>query len=283
MKRTPSICIAISLGSFVGTLIMGLYGNSPIALVPGLVSASHIADLINSHQFTFANTMAIHLIATLVQLVLVFVPMFRQNGKWLFIRNFLYDGFPNCLRIAIPAGISLWIVMTGLIGGEFIRFDPRDGFVLLDLSHVELGNSACSAFVCLFTFLVIIIFRIYKFDFALLIGILFGTLLAIPLKVANTDMLEGKVFSWNFVANLKKYFSLDSDEGTFFLAFKGFNFPPNSAFRIFMLIYHLIILEICYGFPSRLYLAFYLALQHQERMLSHFPQLLWELELAFRL
>jgi xanthine/uracil/vitamin C permease (AzgA family) len=63
-----------------------------------------------------------------------------------------------------------------------------------------------------------------------------GTLIAIPLHVADTDVIAGKsTVTWSFWKNFENYFRWDSARGgVFFGLFRGFHFPSGSALAVVM-------------------------------------------------
>jgi hypothetical protein len=57
------------------------------------------------HGFTFANTMAVHFIASLIHIVLAFAPIYRKDGKWVWLRNMIFYGIPDQVRPALAVGV----------------------------------------------------------------------------------------------------------------------------------------------------------------------------------
>ena len=104
----------------------------------------------------------------------------------------------------------------------------------------ELGGAGMHAVVALFGLLVIAILAHYKVKGAVIIGIGVATVLAIPLGVANFDVLLGKTsgVTWNVFENFANFFSMDPSKGGVFLsAFtEGTAFPEGSIMTCVMLI-----------------------------------------------
>lgn len=115
----------------------------------------------------------------------------------MWLRNMIFQGIPKHIRSALSTGVVFWVVLIGLTNGNLINYRPpsqSDLVDLVDFSDIHLGNPATCGLVCLFTFLLILLLKVYHFDNALLIAIFFGTLFAIPLKVADVEILKGIFF-----------------------------------------------------------------------------------------
>jgi AGZA family xanthine/uracil permease-like MFS transporter len=242
--RTSALIIATIFGSFTGTALLAVCANMPIALAPGMglsaMVGSYLLGPISGFQFTYSNLMIIVFISGLIFAIISIVPAGRdkRTGVMSSLREKVFVGVPEALRLAIPVGVGLFITFIGLRNANVIVPDQGTTVALVNLTKFELGNEACQAMICLFGFVIIAILSYYKIQGAVLFGVFAGTILAIPLKVANLDIIQGKsVVSWKFWENFEKFFSFNSDENSFLLMFtEGFNSPPQSAFTIIVLI-----------------------------------------------
>jgi len=111
---------------------------------------------------------------------------------------------------------------------------------LVKFNNAELwakGGFACSAIVALFGLVVIGVLHHYNVKGSVIFGILAATILAIPLGVANLDILAGKVdgISWKFWENIESFFK--GDNTVFLSMFRGgFKLPEGSFMTAVMLV-----------------------------------------------
>lgn len=145
----------------------------------------------------------------------------------------------------------MFIAFIGLKNAGIIEHSP---FTLLkstdftDFSQYTAGGNVSKALVCLFGLLLITILSHYKVKGSVIIGILGSSLLAIPLNVADINILLGKVdgISWKFWENFITYFSMDPDSGGIFMSIikGGFIFPKGSIMTIIMIIVTFLIIDL---------------------------------------
>lgn len=140
-------------------------------------------------------------------------------------------------------GWGFFITFVGLTSSKIIVKNDSTLIQLVDFSHLQIddetgGNDGVQALVFLFSFFVLIILSHFNVPGSIIISIIAGTILGIPLKVSDLDVIAGKKeVSWKFWVNFQKFFSFSSSEGAFGLVFKdGFKFPPGSALSVIVLI-----------------------------------------------
>lgn len=239
--RWSSIFIATAFGGVMGTLLMSLLAKMPLAQAPGLGLNSTVGGLIGGGaigatagaSMSLGTALLLVLISGVVFLFISIVPggKDKETGKWISIREKVFDGVPASIRLAIPVGIGLFIAFIGFKNAGIIVDNPHTFISLVDFSNkanYSNGGVASQAIVCLFGFFVIGILSHYKMKGSVIIGILAATLLALPLKVADIDILLGKSngITWAFWRNFQNFFSMKPQEGGVFLAvftegFKG--------------------------------------------------------------
>jgi AGZA family xanthine/uracil permease-like MFS transporter len=251
LARWPSVFIATCFGSLIGTLLMAFLAKMPYAQAPGMGLNSAIGVLVafgdgKGHVYSYDNAMALGFIYAIVVLLLTLIPVGRDpaTGQCVPMREKLFDGIPPCVRAAIPVGIGLFIAFLGLqdakmvIHNQFTLVDFVDWTSLWreDKLAPEAHLWAKHAIVCLFSFLTIAILTHYHVPGAVVIGILVGTIIGIPLKVSETDVIAGKgAVSWKFWTNFESYFRWDADRGgVFFGCFRGFKFPAGAGLGVVM-------------------------------------------------
>lgn len=100
-----AIYIATALSAVVGTILIGLMANLPLALASGMgLNAFFVYTVCFGLGFTYANAL-IFVLADGVLFVLLTV-----TG----LRRIIFDAIPACVKKAVPAGIGLFIAFLGL-------------------------------------------------------------------------------------------------------------------------------------------------------------------------
>ena len=152
---------------------------------------------------------------------------------------------PECIRKAIPVGIGLFIAFIGLQNAKIISANQYTLVEFVDLTKVFTGKlhdadgnlyNYTYAIVGLISFIAIAILSHYKIKGAVIYGILIATVVAIPLQVANFDVLLGKTagVTWKFWESFGAYFGKD---GVFLSVFKeGLSLPSGSLMTSVMLV-----------------------------------------------
>ncbi len=242
-----SVFIATALGAVIGCLLMAFLAKMPYAQAPGMGLNSTVGTIIGgglgfygyTYEFTFANAMFLVLISGMVFLILTAVPCGKnkETGKLVSLREKIFDGIPNGIRRAIPVGIGLFIAFIGLQNAGVVQANQ---YTLVEFANIKIGtwnadgSSAKTTIICLFSLLVIAILSHYKVKGAIILGVLAGTILSIPMGVANISALTD-VESWKFWNNFTNFAS--SENGTLFSAVtSGLKMPDGSFMTCVMLI-----------------------------------------------
>ena len=254
--RWASIFIATAFGAIIGTLLMSLYAKMPLAQAPGMGLNSTLGGVIGggvgafaySYSYSLANALLLVFISGVLFLVLSIIPIKKDKttGKWITLREKIFDGMPNCIRRSIPVGIGLFIAFIGMQNAKIVVANPYTLVEFVDLTKIFTGHLTDSAgnlygytyaLVALVSLITIAVLSHYKVKGAVIYGILISTVVAIPLKVADINILLGKTpgVTWKFWNSFKYYFS--AKEGVFASAFKdGFKFPEGSFMTSLMLV-----------------------------------------------
>ncbi len=262
---SPSIFIATALGAVIGCLLMAFLSKMPLAQAPGMGINAMIGGMIGASAvytykvtFSFGNAMAITFISGILFLLLTVVPCGKDKntGKLIGIREKIFDGVPEVIRIAIPVGIGLFIAFIGMQNAGLIITNGFTQVGLVDFTNwgsqlVQWGvivegvggvsqtvnEAAKGAVICIISLISIGVLSHYKVKGSVIIGMLIATVVAIPMGVADIKVLTNGE-SWKFWNNFKNFFSMDENKGgSFFAAFTGgFSFPAGSAFTIIALV-----------------------------------------------
>ncbi len=264
--RWSSVFIATALGAVVGTLLMAFLAKMPLAQASGMglnsLMGSIIGGGIGAFAYGFEFTLGQGLMMVLISgLVFTALTLINFNGKS--IRELIFDGMPKSVRTAISVGIGLFIAYIGFQNAGLIVVNGYTQVALIDFTNkgqqvVNLGTGVSEeailagnpfaspvttnvnyAFVCLFGLGLIAMLDHFNVKGSVIIGILGATLLGIPLKVTNLEIVTGSVdgISWKFWENIGKYFKVGEESafGSFATVFKT-GFPAGSAFTVVMLI-----------------------------------------------
>lgn len=255
--RWSSIFIATAFGAVIGTLLMSVYAKMPLAQASGMGLNSALGSVIGggvgafAYGFTYslANALFLVFISGILFLLLSIIPITKdkETGKWITLREKIFDGMPDCIRKAIPVGIGLFIAFIGLQNAKIISANQYTLVEFVDLTKIFSGSlfdaegnlyAYAPAIVGLVSFLAIAILSHFKVKGAVIFGILIATVVALPLQVTNIDILlgsvEGSGITWKFWESFASYFSKD---GVFCTLFKdGWNMPEGSILTSIMLV-----------------------------------------------
>lgn len=239
--RWSSIFIATAFGAVIGTLLMSILAKMPLAQAPGLGLNSAIGGLIGGGAGALAGgimplptALLLVFFSGVIFLILSVVPCGKdERGKSISLREKIFDGVPQPIRLAIPVGIGLFIAFIGLQNANVIVDNPYTKVALVNFGDIELyknGGPAAQAVVCLFGLIVIGILSHFNVKGAVIFGILAATILGLPLGVTDFNILLGKTdgVTWKFWENFANYFCMDSNKGGVFFTmftegFKGLN------------------------------------------------------------
>jgi len=164
-----AVMTATCLASAIGTLIMGLYANYPFALAPGMgLNAFFAFTVVIGMKVSWQTALA----AVLLDGIL-FILLTASR-----VREAIVNAVPYNLKLAVSAGIGLFIALIGLVGAGIVVDNPATLVSLGDLTKPALILSLCGL-------LLMAVLHAYKVKGALLWGILAVTLAAIPLGVAS--------------------------------------------------------------------------------------------------
>ena len=253
--RFASVFIATAIGSFIGTLLMALLAKMPLAQAPGMGLNAIAGSIIGGamgYSYSYGNTMALIFISGLLFLFLSFVPCSKDSktGKLISLREKIFEGIPKPIVDSISVGVGLFITFIGLQNAHIIIGDKYTLVSLVDLNNPNSwlpGGDSCMAIVALFGLLMIGVLSHYKVNGGIVWGVALATLLAIPLGVADLNILKGSVsgISWNFKDSLADYFNIFNENTVFLSLFRnGFVFPKGSLATSIMLIVSFFLIDM---------------------------------------
>ena len=216
-----AIYIATAISACIGTVLIGLLANLPLAQASAMGSnAFFVYTVCFGFGLSYANALVLVLIDGILFILLTVTGL----------RKKIFEAIPTSVRVAIPAGVGLFIAFIGLKDSGIVVADPST-YVNLASFNLLSGNVAWKdimpMLVTFFALIVIAVLTCRRVKGAVLWGILGATMLYYLLGFTVSGFYEG------FTANLNlNPFAAFKDFGTqaFGRVFtEGFNFSPYLA------------------------------------------------------
>src|SRR5437660_5804716 len=151
-----AVFVATCIAAAVSTLVMALYANYPIALAPGMgLNAFFAFTVVLAYKYTWQQALA----GVFCSGVIFFlISVFR-------IREYIINSIPKNLKLAIAAGVGLFLGIIALEEAKIVVAHPATLVTLGDLT-------AGPAILCLLGFVLIVALNARKVIGGTLIGIL---------------------------------------------------------------------------------------------------------------
>lgn len=158
-----AVFTATALSAILGSLLMGILANYPIAIAPGLGdNAFFTYSVVIAMGIPWEDAMAGVLVASVLFTILSFLK----------VREIVIDAIPQDLKYAMAAGIGIFISFVGLQGGGLIVADKS--------SLVGIGSfTVPTVWLTIFGIFVIAILMAKKVPGAIFIGLVATTLLGL--------------------------------------------------------------------------------------------------------
>jgi len=164
-----AVFVATCIAAAVSTLVMALYANYPIALAPGMgLNAFFAFTVVLTYKYSWQQALA----AVFCSGVLFFVlSVFR-------IREYVINAIPKNLKLAISAGVGLFLGIIALEQAKIVVASPVTLVTLGDLTHWPV-------ILCLIGFVLIVALTSRRVVGGILIGVLVVSIVGIPLGLAT--------------------------------------------------------------------------------------------------
>src|SRR3977135_3150718 len=164
-----AVFVATCIAASVSTLVMALYANYPIALAPGMgLNAFFAFTVVLTYKYTWQQALA----GVFCSGVIFFlISIFR-------IRELIVNSIPKNLKLAISAGVGLFLGIIALEEAKIVVANPATLVTLGDLKQWP-------AILCLAGFVVLVALNYRNVIGGTLIGILVVSLIGIPLGLAS--------------------------------------------------------------------------------------------------
>ncbi|MBX3552613.1 MAG: NCS2 family permease, partial [Pseudolabrys sp.] len=169
-----SVFVATCLAAAVATAVMGLYAKYPIALAPGMgLNAFFAFTIVLTYKYTWQQA----LWAVFLSGVLFFIVSVLR------IREYIIDAIPMNLKLAISAGVGLFLAIIALENSGIVVAHPATLVTLGKLDPRLL--TSWPAILCIFGFILIAALNYRNIPGATLLGMLIVAIIGIPLGFAK--------------------------------------------------------------------------------------------------
>ena len=166
-----AIFVGTCLAAAVACLFMGLFANWPVGLAPGMgLNAFFTYTVVGEMGYSWEVALGAVFIAGILFFIMSITPL----------RRWMLDSIPLNLRIAMGAGVGLFIGFIGLKNGGIII---ANGATFLSLGDFTNPGTLLAGL----GFLLISILSIRKIPGAIIIGILSVTLISIFLNLVKFE------------------------------------------------------------------------------------------------
>ena len=164
-----AVFVATCLAAAIGTAIMGLYANYPIALAPGMgLNAYFTYGVVLGMGHTWQVALGAVFLSGLIFLVLSILP----------VREWIINAIPRSLKIAISAGIGLFLAIIALKNAGIVVDHPATLVTMGDLKKPEPQLAALG-------FVAIAILSARRVPGAIIIAILGVTVLSVAFGISQ--------------------------------------------------------------------------------------------------
>ena len=182
-----AVFTATIIAAVVGTLIMGLWANWPVALAPGMgLNAYFTYTVIFTDGYSYQQALTAVLVSGVVFIILSVSPA----------RKYIINSIPKSMKLGIGAGIGLFLAIIGLQNAGIIVDNPATLVGLGDVASLPVLLAGLG-------FIIMAVLSYRKIPGAIVIGIL---VIAIIAWIIGETELQGVAGSVN---NPSHAFQLD--------------------------------------------------------------------------
>ncbi|MDE7326766.1 MAG: NCS2 family permease [Lachnospiraceae bacterium] len=196
-----AVYIATAISAVAGTLLIGLLANLPLAQASGMgLNAFFVYTVCFGFGLSYANALLLVLFDGVLFIALTLTG----------VRKKIFDAIPACVRMAIPAGIGLFIAFLGLQNAGIV---VQDSSTCVTLVSFNVFNGTAT--------------------WATIMPLLVTIFALIAIAALSAKKVKGAVF-WGMLGSTVVYYILGFTVKDFYVGFsEKFNFNPFSAFKDF--------------------------------------------------
>jgi AGZA family xanthine/uracil permease-like MFS transporter len=163
-----AVFIATIIAAAVGTLVMALLANYPVALAPGMgMNAFFTYTVVLTMGYTWQQGLAGIIISGTLFLILALTG----------VREKIINAIPNNLKLAVGAGIGFFIAFIGLRESGIITFIPNEDPSQILPTLGDLGNPAI--LVAVIGLIITIILYVLRVPAAIFLGLVLTTVVSV--------------------------------------------------------------------------------------------------------
>ncbi len=213
-----SVYIATAISAVVGTLLIGLMAKLPLAQASGMgLNAFFVFTICMGMKFTYANALVMVLIDGLVFVILTVTGL----------RRVIFEAIPKAVKMAISAGIGLFIAFLGMQNVNLIVGDPSTK-VGLHSFNIAFGSTTWAEImpilVTIFAIIGIAVLSKKKVKGAVFWGIIGGAVLYYLLGFVSVGEFYETSVKSNLSLDIIQPFRDFFDHSFFKVFTEGFNF-----------------------------------------------------------
>ena len=196
-----AVYIATAISAVAGTLLIGLLANLPLAQASGMgLNAFFVYTVCFGFGLTYANALLLVLFDGVLFIALTLTG----------VRKKIFDAIPACVRMAIPAGIGLFIAFLGLQNAGIV---VQNSSTCVTLVSFNVFNGSAT--------------------WAPIMPLLVTIFALIAIAALSAKKVKGAVF-WGMLGSTVVYYILGFTVKDFYVGFGDkFNFNPFAAFKDF--------------------------------------------------
>lgn len=155
--------IATILTVFVGCMIMGLWSNTPILVIPGMgLNAMFTYTIVQSGGFSWQEALAMVFVSGVLFMILAFTPLAKT----------IITSIPDSLKEAITVGIGILLILIGFDNSGIITNSEHTLLAIGDLSTP-------TALITFIGLIVTVVLFMHNVPGNLLLSIVFTSLLSV--------------------------------------------------------------------------------------------------------
>lgn len=202
--------LATCLGAAIATIFMGMYANWPVGLAPGMgLNAFFTFSVVGGMGYSWEVALGAVFLSGVIFVLMSVTKM----------REWMLDSIPMSLRLAMTAGVGLFLGFLGLRFTGIVVPDPDNVVALADMTHFGFGAFGPEAPALGFLSFLLISVLSYRRVFG---GVLIGIAVTTFVAFAMTWVLPTDFF---VVAEAAKSFAPSSG----FVAYNGLLAVPDFA------------------------------------------------------
>lgn len=187
-----AIYIATAISAVIGTILIGVLANLPLAQASGMgLNAFFVYTVCFGFGLTYANALVLVLVDGIIFIILTVTGL----------REKIFEAIPDHVRVAIPAGIGLFIAFIGLQNAGIVVNDGATCVTLVSLnvfSGTATWSSVMPILVTLGSVIAIAVMSKKDVKGAVLLGIVGGAVVYYILGFTVSGFYDGFAQSLSF-------------------------------------------------------------------------------------